>query len=203
MRELAEAEAALVELDPVVHAAELDVADDVVDQLEADADVDLAVLALDRAVAGEIRARVLLAVHEVVDRLAVRRDGGELDATVLVLDPARLVDSARAALQRLPVGLGRVGHAEGDVLDAVAVHVCVPRDLVVGPESARDDEARVALLEDVGRAVAHPRLGACVRGRVEAERALVEVGRLLGVPHPELEVSQPSSGMKSWAIPGF
>jgi hypothetical protein len=43
VRQLPEAEAALVELHPVVHAPELDVADDVVDELQADAERDLAV----------------------------------------------------------------------------------------------------------------------------------------------------------------
>src|SRR5262249_7394153 len=53
---------------------------------------------------------------------------------------------------------------------------------------ARDDEADVSLLEHVRGAVAQSRLRPRVRGAREAHRVLVEVGGLLCVPDPELDV---------------
>src|SRR5206468_3854040 len=55
-------------------------------------------------------------------------------------------------------------------------------------QSARHDEPDVVLLQDVRGAVADARLRAGVRHAVEAEGALVEVGGLLRIAHPELEV---------------
>jgi hypothetical protein len=111
-----------------------------------------------------------------------------LHAAVLVLDPRRLRHAARAALERMAIGVLGVRDPDRDVLDAVAVQALVARDLVVAAKRAREDEADVPLLDDVGRAVADARLGARVRGLAKAEAALVEVRRLLRVAHPELEV---------------
>ena len=142
----------------------------------------------ERDVAGQERAGVVGAVDEGVDRVAVRRDRRALDLPELVLVARRLHHAARAARDGLAVRLRRVGHGERDVADAVAVLREVPRDLVLLAQRARDDEADVALLEDVGGAVAHSRLRARVRGAREAHRVLVEVGGLLCVPDPELDV---------------
>src|SRR5688500_2829208 len=150
-------EDALVELDPVVHPAELDVADDVVERAQSDARPSLAVFGRS-AVAGEVRPRVLAAVDERVDRVAVGADRGELDAAELVLDPVRLGDPACAALDGRPVRVPRACDLERDDLRAVAVRTGEARDLAVRSEAARQDEADVALLDDVGRAVAHARL---------------------------------------------
>src|SRR5581483_8890382 len=180
-------EDAFVELDPVLHPAELHVSDDVIERQQPDAAV-----AVPRCracdVARQVRALVGMTVDERVHDIAVRRDGGELDGAELILDRLRLEHSARAALHRLPVGLLGVRHAQRDVLDAVAVHVREVADLVPAPQRARHDEANVVLLEDVARAVAHSRLGARVRGAAEAERVLVVVRGLLRVSDPELDV---------------
>ena len=127
--------------------------------IEADA-ARRAAVRRDRLIAGQVRARVLRAVDERVDVVAVGRDRGELDATGVVLDPVRLDDAARAALHRLSIRVRRVRHGERDVADAVALRRGPPADLAVGAEAAREDEADVALLEDVGGAVAHARLRA-------------------------------------------
>src|SRR5207248_3736387 len=58
----------------------------------------------------------------------------------------------------------------------------------VPAQAARYDEADLALLEEVGGAVADARLGPCVGRRPEPERTLVEVRRLLRVADPELDV---------------
>src|SRR5437763_4427527 len=200
-------EDALVELDPVVHPAELDVADDVVDVREAYSlgeagsavgeaagarpkSLGVAVLR-DGDVTGEERAAVVRAVDEGVDRVAVGRDRRALDRPVLVLVASRLHHAAGAARHGLAVGLRRVGHSEGDVADAVAVSRMVLRDLVFLPQRPRNDETHFPLLEHVGRAVADSRLGAGIRRPGEAHGVLVEVRRLLRVADPELDVIPP------------
>ena len=139
-------------------------------------------------VSRQVRPAVVAAVDERVDGVAVGRDRRELDAAELVLLHVRLRDSARAALDGLAVGLRRIGDGEGDVLDAVAVREHVLGDLVVAAQRGGEDEPDVPLLDHVRRAVAHAGLGAGVGGQLEAERVLVEVGGLLGVADPELEV---------------
>src|SRR5215831_2132067 len=180
-------EDALVELHPVVHTAELDVSDDVIEKLQGDPGRGLAVLDR-RPVAGEVGARVVLAVHEGVDDVAVGRDRRELDSSVLVFGPVRLGDALRAALDRLPVGLGGARDAQRDALRGVAVTARELGDLAVGTKAAREHEPDLLLLEHVRGAVANSGLRASVRRRREAERLLVVVGGLLRVPDPELDV---------------
>ena len=183
-------EHALVELDPAVHLTELDVADDVVDRDQAGAAAAMPVRR-QRDVAGEVRPVVLGPVDEGVDALAVGRDRRELDPPVLVLDPLRVCDAARSALQRLTVGVSRVRNLQGDVLRRIAVLGRETADVAVGTNAAREHEANVALLQHIRRAIANARLGAGVRDPLEAERVLVPVGRLLGVADPKLEVIPP------------
>ncbi len=183
-------EDALVELDPLVHLPELDVADDVVDRDQADAAAGATVLR-ERDVAGEVGPRVVGAVDEGVDVLAVGGDRGQLDAAVLVLLPARLGDARRAPLDGGAVRGGDVRDLQRDVLRRIAVPAGEPDDLAVAAQPAREHEPDLALLEHVRGSVADTRLGPGVRHAVEAERVLVPEGRLLGVAHPELEVVPP------------
>src|SRR5712691_6413729 len=185
VQHLGHAEGALVELDPVLHPAELDVADAVVDRAEADA---VPLGRVDRLVARQVEPGVVGAVHERVHRVAVGGDRRQLDPAELVLDPAGLDDAARAALHGLPVRLGRVRDGERDVLDAVAVAAGVVRDLVLLSQRAGDDETDVALLEHVRGAVADARLRAGVSHAREAQRVLVVEGSLLRVADVELDV---------------
>ena len=187
VRELREAEHARVEVDPLVHAPELDVADDVVDRDQADPARRPSVRG-DRLVPGQVRPRVLGAVDERVDVVAVGRDRGELDAPRVVLDPVRLDDAARAALNGLAVRVRRVRDGERDVTDAVPLRRRPLADLAVAAKPAREDEADLALLEHVRGAVADAGLRARVRRAREAVGVLVEVRRLLRVPDPDLEV---------------
>jgi hypothetical protein len=180
-------EDALVELHPVVHAAELDVADHVIERLQPHARVGIAVFG-HRDVAGKVRAGVLAAVDEGVDHVAVGADRGELDAAEVVFEPVRLGDHARAALNRLAVGLGGARHLEADALRCIAVPARVLRDLAVVAQAARHEQADVALLEHIGGPVPDACLGTRVGRTGEAEGVLVEVGRLLGVADPQLDV---------------
>jgi hypothetical protein len=188
--QLGHAERTLVELDPVLHPAELDVTDYVIDVLQADPGSGRAVLG-GRGVAGEIRARVVVAIHERVDVLAVGRDRGQFDAAEVVLDPVRLDHAPRAALDGLPVGLGRVRDRERDVLHAVAVGAGEAGDLAVRAEAARDHEPDAVLVEDVRGPVPDSSLRPRIRGLREPERVLVEVRSLLRVADVELEVIPP------------
>jgi len=140
---------ALVELDPVVHLSELDVADDVVDRPQPDAGRGPPVRPGDLLETGQKRPRVLLAVDERVDVLAVGSDRRALNTAEVILDPVRLDDSACASLHGLPVGLAGVRHRQRRVLHTVAVHAGEARDLTVALHSARQDETDVSLLDNV------------------------------------------------------
>src|SRR5262245_6881674 len=135
-----------------------------------------------------MRPGVVGAGHERVHHLAVGRDRGDLDAAVLVLEPLRLAHAARAALDGHGVRLLGVRDAHRDVANAVAVLRGEARDLVVVAQRTRQDEADLALTEDVGRPIAHARLGSRVRVARKAEGVLEVVRGLLRVPDPELDV---------------
>ena len=190
MDHLGHPEDTLVVLDPLVHPAELHVPDDVVDRLEPDTCISSR-LARHRGVTGLERARVVAPVDEGVDRVAVGGDGGELDRAELILEGARLEGPSGAALHGLPVRLGRIGHRERDVLDAVTVAAAVPRDVVVLAQRRRQHEADASLLEHVRGSVAYPGLRACVGSAGESQCLLVEVRGLLGVADPQLDVVPP------------
>ena len=138
--------------------------------------------------AGEERPLVAVALDEQVQGVAVGLDGGELHPAVLVLDPLRRVDAARAVRHGVLVGLGGVGHAQGDLVDTVAVPRVVGGDLVVALERAGQDDPDATLLEYVGDAVAATGLEPRVGGLREAVRAREEMRCLGGVSDVELDV---------------
>ena len=73
-------------------------------------------------------------------------------------------------------------------MDAVAVLVDVAGDVGVGAEGGGEDEADLALLEDVAGAVALPGFGAGVGDKRHAEGGAIEVGGLAGVAYVEFDV---------------
>ncbi|MNY22783.1 hypothetical protein D3C86_1564220 [compost metagenome] len=182
---MVEVEHALVELDPGVHLVPAHVAHHVVDVLEADRG---AAEALAGLVAGQEDAGVVGALDEGVDGVAVGRHAGEHDAAVGVGALGGLHDAGGATRNRLVVGEAGVVDDDGDVLDAVPVRLDVLGDRMIGGEGRGQDEADLALLEHVARAIALARLGAGIGDRVEAEGLLVEVGGLLGVADVEFDV---------------
>ena len=151
--------------------------------------------------AGQERAGVVLAVDERVDVLAVGRDRRQLDAAEVVFDPVRLDHAAGTALHGLAVRLTCVRDGERRVLDAVPVRAGEAGDLAVAAQTARQHEADVALLEQVGRTVAHARLRPGIRRLGEAERVLVVERRLLRVADVELEVVPPVDGHEVRVLP--
>src|SRR6185369_159316 len=79
---------------------------------------------------------------------------------------------------------------------AVAVPVHVLCDLAVGREGAGHDEGDVVPTEDIRDAIADAGLQARVGDRGEAPQRPVVVGRLLGVPDPELDVVDAVQGQE-------
>ncbi len=183
-----EAHDLVVEADPLVHAAELDVAHAVVDRLEG---------ALGRRlddrvggrVAGQVRALVAGALDEGVPGLAVRGDRGEDDRAVLVLDLVRLGEGAGALLDGVRERGARVGDLDGQVDDAVAVlgHVVGEEAAPVGGrlDDGGEHETRGAVLQHVARGLAAAVLRSGVGDQSHAEGGRVVVGGLLGVAHGE------------------
>ncbi|GAA3061299.1 hypothetical protein GCM10020000_50550 [Streptomyces olivoverticillatus] len=177
----------VVEADPVVHLAELDVADAVVDRLEEP------VAGLDDRLGGDearqVGAGVAGALDQGVAGLAVRGDGGEDDRAVLVLQLVRLLQAGGAVLQRVGVRGAGVRHLDGQVDDAVAVlgHVLGEEAAVVGRglDDGGEDEAGAARLQDVTGGLAAAVLRSAVGDALHAEGGGVVVGGLLGVADGE------------------
>ena len=90
----------------------------------------------------------------------------------------------RRARRRWPAS----GHAQGDLVNAVAVSRVVCGDLVPALERACEDQADATLLEHVRDPIAAARLKTPVGGLREAERVLEVVGGLGGVADVELDV---------------
>ena len=143
---LGHAEDPLVVVDPLVHVAEPDVADDVVDRHQPHVVGVLRRLGA-ALIAGKEGALVAVALDEQVLRVAVGRDRGQPDAAVLVLDPMRGEDPAGAVAHRVVVGGLGVGDAKRDLVDTVAVPAVVRGDVVVPRQRAGEDEPDATLLE--------------------------------------------------------
>ena len=148
-----------------------------------------------RDVAREVRAFVAVAADERVHDVAVGRDRRELDLAEVVLDrPAARRRRARRAAP--PARYASRASGTRSAMSFTPSPCCLAKSPISCPRrnALDDDEANVVLLEDVARAVAHARLGACVRRAAEAERVLVVVRGLLRVPDPELDVVPPVEG---------
>jgi hypothetical protein len=196
-----EAHHVLVPLDPVVHLAQLDVADAVIDELQP-AGVRAVVLVEDerphRGVAGQKRPagpealQVVLtaAGHEAVDGAAVGLDAGHDHdpVTGLVAQLDRLVGRLAAVGDRRLVRGDRVGNGEGQVLDAVAVSLHLALGGVILVQARGQEHPDVALGQQVGGFTAGAGGQVGVLDDIEPEAVGVEVGRLPGVADVEPNV---------------
>ena len=173
-----EAHDPVVEVDPLVHVAELDVADDVVEGLEDP--LRRVVGALHRGASAR-RSRAgtgpsyAAAVDQRVPGVAVRRDRGDPHRAVLVGHVVRLLEDRRAlGAGVLDAGVD-VGHLERDVDDAVAVPRWWSMHRAVRVDAALEHEPHGAALEHVGVVVAVAGLGPGVGDEVHAEGGHEEV----------------------------
>ena len=184
---LGHAEDVLVEADPLLHAAELDVADDVVDREQQV--LVRRVGAGDRLEAGEERAVVAGAVDERVERLAVGGDRG-------ACGPCRGRRRRRAARRRWARRGRRPRRWAWSTSGTESAIERTPspwrawwRAISVPARSVPVSTSRIAaLLEHVRGAVAQAGLEPRVGDLAEAEGVLVEVGGLGGVADAQLDV---------------
>ena len=133
--ELGEAEDVAVERDELVHLAEPDVADAVVD-LEQRQAAGGGRPRLDCSIAGREDAAVVAPVDERMEDLAVGVDRGLAERAVVALELGRGEGRHRAARRRLVPGRFDVVDRERDVVDAVAVLADVLGDLAVRASAA-------------------------------------------------------------------
>ena len=186
--QLREAEDASVEVAPRVHLAPADVADAVIDELQAGlARVPMRLARLDEARHED--PGVAVALDERVHGVAVGGDRRPNDAAVCVVETSAAAITMRAPPRDRHLERGaRVFDHDRDVFDAVAVQHDVPRDLVVRHQARRQHEAQIVLLEQIADAISHAGLRTRVRDLIEAERRHVIVRRLLRVADVELDV---------------
>ena len=188
MDELAEPEHVAVVGDELVHLAEPDVADAVVDLEEAQPFGGAGRL-LDLAEARREDAVVVAPIDERVDDLAVRVDRAPSERAVLVGSGFRVFEvRPRASRRGLAPGASDVVDGEGDVVHAVAVAADVVGDLAIRRERGREDERDVVAPHHVAGAVPDPGLQAGERDRGEAPQRAVVRRRLAGIADPELHV---------------
>src|SRR3989454_2446966 len=186
--QLAEAEHVAVIGDVLVHLAQPDVADAVVDLEEAQA-LGRPARFLDPAVAGGEDAVVVAPVHERVTDVAVRPNGRATeDAVIAPIEIRRFHRRGRASRRRLAKRGARVVHGKGDIADAVSMATDVLGDLAVRRERCREHERDVVPAHHVARPVANPRLETGKGNRRESPQRAVVGGCLAGVANPELDV---------------
>ena len=170
----------VVEVHPLVHLAELDVADHVVERDERW----LAGAAAPRArhVAGQVDAVVPGPVHQRVHGVPVGRDGRGPDRAVRVGHVMRLRHDRGACRAGVRHALVHVGHLERHVDDAVAVPPVVVGDRAVRLAAPLMTNRTVAAVQHVGVVVAVAGLRPRVRLEPHPERQLEVQRRLGGVP---------------------
>jgi hypothetical protein len=171
---------------PSIHLAELHVADAVVDVLEPD--LGWLKPRRDRAESGKERALVVPALHQRMDRLAVGTDGSDHDLAGVIANDPRLLLRNCSALDGGGIRVARIVHPECIVLHAIAVLVNVLRDRRLRTQCRRQNEPDLALLEEITRPVSHAGLGPTVGDELKAERAAIEMTRLLRVADVELDI---------------
>ena len=171
----------------MVHPAELDVADDVVEGLEEPLRRTgaLEVAGSLRDVARQIGTAVARPVDERVPRLTVGGDGREAHRAVLVALVVGLDEHCRAGPPGLRDAAVDVGHLEGDVDDPVAVGGLVCDERTVGVDGALKDEPDRPRAQHERLVIAVAVLGPGVGLELHTPRGLVVVRGLRGVADDE------------------
>jgi len=170
----------VVEVHPVVHLAELHIADHMVERDERRCLRGNATGPRD--VTREVNALVPGAVDQRVPGVPVRGDRPDPDSPVLIAHIVRLLEDPRPGRPRVRDALVDVGHLKRHVDHTVAVHAVVVGDRAVRRHGALDHEPHRPGAEHVGVVVAVPRLRAGVRLERHPERQLEVQRRLRRVP---------------------
>ena len=174
----------MVEVHPLVHLAELDVADAVVDLGKERASR----LGSKRAgcdVAGQVRTRIIGALYERVPGVTVGGDRGEHHSAGCVLDDPRLMHAAGAVSHGVLIRGRRRRDADREIHHAIAMGRNVSAELGARAYRAAQHQARVPRLQHVTGLVPAAGLRTPVGNTAHAERGRVEVGGLAGVPDGE------------------
>jgi hypothetical protein len=178
--QVGEAHHPVVEGHPLVHGAELHVADDVVEGHERRRRVDGAVT---RHVPGQVGAVVAGAVYQRVRGVAVGLDACGTHRAVLVADIVRLLHDRGAGRAGVRHALVHVRHLERHVEHAVAVLAVMVGDRAVRADRPLDHEPDLPRRQHEGVVVAVPGLRPGVRlkphaeGQLEVRRRLRRVSR--------------------------
>jgi hypothetical protein len=138
--------------------------------------------------AGQKRPRVIVAFDESVNRIAVSSDAGCDDPPVLVAMFGRFVDTACASGSGFSPCLTGVVNPKRNNTNAVAVLRDMTGNFCVWAKSGRQHKAYLALLEDIGRAIALAGLGTCISDELHTESGAVEISRLTRITDIELDV---------------
>ena len=185
VHQVIESEHVLKPLRPIVHLSEVDVSDDVVDRFQAHGLQPVGFNLFEPRCEG---AAVVLPVdepeHAIPGVLDFRRD----QRAVFILPGCGRQKHGRPSFLGLPNRVLDVVARQCNCFDAVAVKGAVAIDLAVGRVGAGEHETGGALCHYVARPLAVAGLQAALGDRLEAERLVVKVGRLLGVADVELNV---------------
>ena len=175
-----------VEVDEGVHLVPAHVAHHVIDVQQAHR-ARLRVLG-HRAEAGKKWPVVILALDESVDSLAVGGDARHHHRAVVVLLLKGLANTLSAALRRLAPGIARIVHPQRHVLHPVAMLQDMGRDLALRVQRRGQHQPYLALLQNVGGAVALPGFRAGIGNQLVAKGKPVVVRGLPRVANVELDI---------------
>ena len=145
--DVGEAQHILVELDPGIHPAQLDVADTVIDILEPGA------AGLERR-RGRLEARqeqaaVIATLHDRVDGVAIGADRRNDDLAIGIADHFRIARRRGPALECHGMGRARILHPERHVAHAVTMQPHMLGDFAVRTKGRREHEAELVLHQQV------------------------------------------------------
>ena len=184
MQQLAEAHHLVIEVDPVVHFAELDVAHDMIDGGQAGR----LGFVLDRFIGRSKDAFVIPAVHEHMLGFAIGVDrGGAENAEVILLfarAPGRFAAPGRG---RLP-GFFDIVHFQGDDLDPISVDHVMGSDLAGGRVGRGNNKPRLPRFKNIRSKSAVACFKPGVGNGLETECLPPVVHGMFGIAHIEVNV---------------
>src|SRR5262249_14135184 len=158
----------LIELEPVIKRARLNVDGYVIDRGKTRCSRRHA--AAQRMKTRQECTRIFLALDKRMHGVTACGHRSLYDLAVRVFNKRRLKNRSRPAYDGLLNCLRRIRHRKGYISHAVAVQPAMFRDIVVGFESARQHQPDVSLLENKRHAIAQTRLKPGIRYRRKSKR---------------------------------